>query len=46
MDVSDPTAPALIATYDTPDNARGVALAGNVILVADGEALLVLRAPR
>ena len=46
VDVSDPAAPALIATYDSPGDARGVALAGDVILVADGEALLVLQAPR
>ena len=44
VDVSDPSAPTLKATFDTPGTAQSVALTDDVTLVADGEAVLVLRA--
>lgn len=43
VDVSDPGAPALAATHDTPGNARDAAIAGDVLAVADRTALLIYR---
>jgi hypothetical protein len=37
FDVSNPTAPQLVGTYDTPGNALGMALLGQTVCVADGE---------
>ena len=42
VDVSDPAAPAVVEVYDTPGLARGVAVSGSYVFVADGRALLVL----
>ncbi|MEO2199351.1 MAG: hypothetical protein ABGY72_25140 [bacterium] len=43
VDVSTPSAPHLTASYDTPGAVVGIALLDDLILVADTEALLVLR---
>ena len=43
VDVSSPSAPTLVASYDTPGDAGGVALTDELIVVADGTALLILR---
>ena len=43
VDVSDPAAPALAATHDTPGNAHDAAIAGDILAVADGAALLIYR---
>ena len=43
VDVSDPSTARLAATYDTPGTARSIALLDDLVLVADGDALLVLR---
>lgn len=43
VDVSDPAAPALTATLDTPGNARDATIAGDILAVADGAALLIYR---
>ena len=43
MDVSDPTNPRLVGSYDTPGRASGVVVSGDYAYVADGhEGLLVL----
>ena len=38
IDVSDPTAPSVIATIDNPGAASAVALAGDHLCIADGTA--------
>lgn len=43
VDVSDPAAPALAASHDTPGNAQDAAIAGDILAVADGDALLIFR---
>ena len=43
VDVSDPAAPTLAAAHDTPGNAQGAAISGDLIAVGDGDALLILR---
>ena len=43
VDMSDPAAPRVTTTFDTPGNARSVAVNGDLILVADGDALVILR---
>ena len=43
VDVSDPAAPSLAATHDTPGNASDAAIAGDILAVADGAALLIYR---
>ena len=43
VDVSDPAAPALAAAQDTPGNAQGAAVRGDIIAVGDGDALLIFR---
>ena len=43
VDVSDPAAPTLAATVDTPGNAQDAAIAGDTLAVADGGALLIYR---
>ena len=43
IDVSDPAAPSLAATVDTPGNAQHAAIAGGILAVADGDALLIFR---
>jgi hypothetical protein len=42
FDVTDPTRPALVATVDTPGDARGVTLVGTTAYVADGPAGLAV----
>ena len=44
--MSDPAAPRISASHDTPGNARVVAVADDLLLVADSDALLVLRERR
>ena len=46
VDMSDPAAPRISASHDTPGNARVVAVADDLLLVADSDALLVLRERR
>ncbi|NJL26874.1 MAG: hypothetical protein HC897_02820, partial [Thermoanaerobaculia bacterium] len=36
IDVTEPTAPRLLGSIETPGNARGVDASGSVVLVADG----------
>jgi hypothetical protein len=44
IDVSDPSAPAVVGFYDTAGYARGVALGGDYAYVADsGGGLFILR---
>ena len=43
VDVSDPAAPLLAATHDTPGAAHDAAIAGDLLAVADGAALLIYR---
>jgi hypothetical protein len=43
VDVSDPAAPLLVATLDTPGTARDAAISGDILAVADGTALLIYR---
>ena len=43
VDVSNPSAPTFIGSYDTPGTPSGVALTEELIVVADGTALLILR---
>ena len=43
VDVSDPAAPALAATVDTPGTAQDAAIAGDTLAIADGGALLIYR---
>ena len=43
VDVSNPAAPALAAAVDTPGNAQDAAIAGDLLAVADGGALLIFR---
>jgi hypothetical protein len=38
VDVSDPTQPVEVGLYDTPGNSDDLALAGGMVLVADGDA--------
>ena len=40
---SDPAAPRISASYDTPGSARAVAIIDDIVLVADSDALQVLR---
>src|SRR5690349_18782671 len=43
LDISDPAAPQLVTTYNTPGTCFDVAAAGNIVYVADGASgLLVL----
>ncbi len=42
LDISTPSAPALLGTYDTPGNALGVAVQGSVAYVADGTSLQLI----
>ena len=44
--MSEPAAPRISASHDTPGNARVVAVADDLLLVADSDALLVLRERR
>ena len=41
VDVSDPASPLLAATHDTPGTAHDAAIAGDILAVADGAALLI-----
>ena len=43
VDVSNPATPTSVASYDTPGTARSAALSNNLVIVADGDALLILR---
>ena len=43
VDVSNPSAPTPIGSYDTPGTPGGVALTDELIVVADGTALLIIR---
>ena len=43
VDVSDPASPTLVTSYDTPGSARDVDISGDLVAVADGDALLLLR---
>ncbi len=43
VDVSDPAAPTLAAAHDTPGNAQGAAISGDIVAVGDGDALLIFR---
>ena len=43
VDVSNPAAPSLAATHDTPGSAQHAAIAGDLLAVADGGALLIFR---
>ena len=43
VDVSDPAAPVLAATHDTPGTAQDAAIAGDILAVADGDALRIYR---
>ena len=43
VDMSDPTAPSISAAYDTPGTARMIAVTDHLIVVADDDALLLLR---
>jgi hypothetical protein len=43
VDVSDPGAPKVSGSYDTPGTARDAAFAGELLIVADGTGLVVLR---
>ena len=42
LNVGEPTAPTLVAGYDTPGYAQGVAVKGNYAYVADGEGGLLV----
>ena len=43
MDISDPTAPMIVGSVDTPGEARGVAVAGSYAYIADaGSGLQVI----
>jgi hypothetical protein len=44
IDVSSPTAPRVLSTFDTPDTAWGVAAANGYVYVADGSTILVVDA--
>jgi hypothetical protein len=43
LDVTDPAAPTLAAAHDTPGNAQGAAISGDIVAVGDGDALLIFR---
>jgi hypothetical protein len=43
IDISDPTAPRLIASFDTPGEATCPVLAGDFIIVPDAFSLLVIK---
>lgn len=43
VDVSDPAAPVRRASRDTPGHAQSAAVGGNLVAVADGNALLLFR---
>ena len=42
VSITDPAAPVEVAFYDTPGATRRVALAGDLIYVADGDHVLVI----
>ena len=43
VNLSDPTAPIVTTTYDTPGTARDIAIHGNYLLVADSRSVEILR---
>ena len=45
VDMTNPTVPTVIATYDTPGEARMIEVIDRLIVLADGDALLLLRQP-
>ena len=45
IDVSDPSSPTPVASYDTPGSARAVAMRDDLVVVADGNGLVLLRIP-
>ncbi|MFH1335550.1 MAG: dockerin type I domain-containing protein [Candidatus Zixiibacteriota bacterium] len=44
LDISDPTNPALVTTYDTPGRPRDISVVDPYVLVAEDTSLLVFRA--
>ena len=46
VDVSDPSSPTPVASYDTPGSARAVAMRDDLVVVADGNGLVLLQIPR
>ena len=43
FDVSDPEAPRLVSSYDTPGEAQNLCVLGKTILVADTYSLILLK---
>ena len=42
LDISDPTEPFVVGSYDSPGLARGIAVSGDLAFLADASALLIL----
>jgi hypothetical protein len=42
LDVTNPASPLKVGIYDTPGNAKGVAVAGDYVLIADSTALRII----